>query len=99
MSKVVIMTSGRTLKRNAPRRRKSPSAFALTEAEVRDIKLWFGWGSIYGYPTSPRDYLREALKPSNISEFLAMPRSKRKAILRFVIDEHARRFALEQATP
>jgi hypothetical protein len=63
----------------------------LTDAERRDIMLWFGWGSILEYPTGPRDYLREALKPERRVEFLAMARQKRRAILRFVIDEHARR--------
>jgi hypothetical protein len=63
----------------------------LSDREQGDIKLWFGWGSILGYPTGPRDYLREALKSAHRAEFLAMARPKRKAILRFVIAEHARR--------
>jgi len=63
----------------------------LTDAETRDIQLWFGWGAVLGYATGPLDYLRDALKPSHRADFLAMPRPKRKAILRFVIDEHARR--------
>lgn len=63
----------------------------LTDDERRDILLWFGWGWLLGYPTSPRAYLREAVKPAHRAELLAMPRPKRKAILRFVIDEHARR--------
>jgi len=52
--------------------------------------LWFGWGTILGYPTGPRSYLKEAMKSRNKSLFLAMPRAKRKAVLRFVMDEHAR---------
>jgi hypothetical protein len=63
----------------------------LTERETGDIMLWFGWGTILGYVTTPRGYLREALKPERRAEFLEMPRPKRRAILRFVIDEHARR--------
>ena len=65
----------------------------LSNQEVRDIKLWFGWGAVLGYPTDPRSYLREALKPANKPLFLAMPRTKRKEILQFVIHEdYVRRF-------
>lgn len=53
--------------------------------------MWFGWGSVLEYPTGPKAYLREALKPERRAEFLSMSRPKRKAILRFVIEEHARR--------
>lgn len=56
--------------------------------------MWFGWGAILGYPTGPRDYLRAMLAPDMRSRFLEQSRPKRKAILRFVIDEHARRTAL-----
>lgn len=63
----------------------------LDDRERGDILLWFGWGARLGYPTGPRSYLREALRPKFKPEFLAMPRAKRKAILRFVIEEHARR--------
>lgn len=63
----------------------------MTEAETGDVKLWFGWGAVLGYPTDPRSYLREAMKPANKSLFLAMARNKRKHILRFVIEEHERR--------
>jgi hypothetical protein len=63
----------------------------LTSAETREIRLWFGWGAILGYATDPHSYLRDALKPSHRAEFLAMARPKRKAVLRFVIEEHARR--------
>jgi hypothetical protein len=64
---------------------------ALTENEKRDIKLWFAWGSIYEYPTGPKAYLKMAMKPERKAEFLAMARPKRKAILRFVIEESNRR--------
>jgi hypothetical protein len=64
---------------------------ALTDAERRDVLLWFGWGSVLGYETTPRAYLREAMKHKAL--FLAMSRDKRKAILRFVIEESARRQA------
>jgi hypothetical protein len=74
-----------------PRRVKANDPAALTDAERRDIMLWFGWGSILDYPTGPLDYLRDALKPSHRADFLAMPRPKRKAILRFIIAEHGRR--------
>lgn len=63
----------------------------LSEGEARDVKLWFGWGAVLGYPTNPKAYLREALKPANRALFLAMPRTKRKAALRYVIEEHERR--------
>ena len=63
----------------------------LTAAEIGDIKLWFGWGAVLGYPTDPHSYLREALQPKFKAEFLAMPRVKRKEILLFIIDEHKRR--------
>lgn len=63
----------------------------LTKDEERDIRLWFGWGAIYGYPTGPRAYLREALRPDRKAAFLSMSRGKRRAILRFVIDESERR--------
>lgn len=63
----------------------------LSDAETRDILLWFGWGNILHYPTGPRDYLRAALKPERKEEFLSMTRPKRKAILGFVIAEHNRR--------
>lgn len=72
-------------------RRTKKAVPLLNDAERRDICLWFGWGAVLGYPTGPLNYLREALKPERRAEFLAMPRPKRKAILRFVIDEHARR--------
>lgn len=71
--------------------RKPRAAPLLNDAEQRDIGLWFGWGAILNYPTGPRAYLREALKPERRAEFLEMPRPKRKAILRFVIAEHLRR--------
>lgn len=64
----------------------------LTDAEKRDILLWFGWGAIFGYPTSPRSYLRSMLAPDMRARFLEQPRDLRRAILRFVIDEHARRY-------
>jgi hypothetical protein len=64
---------------------------ALTDAERRDVLLWFGWGTILEYETTPRAYLREAMKHKAL--FLAMSRDKRKAILRFVIEESARRQA------
>lgn len=67
---------------------------ALTDREEGDIRLWFGWGTILGYPTDPRSYLREAMQPKFKAEFLAMPRARRKEILRFVIDEHGRRLKL-----
>ncbi len=79
------------MSRNSKPRGGDPAA--LTDRERGDICLWFGWGSVMRYPTAPQDYLREALKPTNRAEFLAMPRPKRKAILRFVIEEHARRNA------
>lgn len=63
----------------------------LSDAETRDILLWFGWGNMLHYPTGPRDYLRAALKPERREEFLLMARPKRKAILGFVIAEHKRR--------
>ena len=37
----------------------------LSSEEKRDIMLWFGWGAVLGYPTGPRAYLREAMKPDN----------------------------------
>ena len=61
--------------------------------------LWFGWGAILGYPTSPRDYFREAMKPSNRPLFFAMPRAKRRDILRFIINEHERRSQLRSWEP
>jgi hypothetical protein len=66
-------------------------AAALTDSEQRDVMLWFGWGAILEYETTPRAYLREAMKHKAL--FLAMTRDKRKAILRFVIEESARRQA------
>ena len=63
----------------------------LTDRERGDIMLWFGWGAILGYPTDPKSYLREALKPENRKLFFDMPRAKRKDVLRFVIEEHGRR--------
>lgn len=63
----------------------------LNKDEERDIRLWFGWGAIYDYPTGPRAYLKAALAPHRKAEFLSIPRPKRKAILRFVIDETERR--------
>ena len=66
----------------------------LSQPEQRDILLWFGWSALLGYSTDPRSYLREALKPANRALLLEMPRAKRKAILRFVIDEHQRRLKL-----
>ena len=76
-----------------PDRKRRPEKVVplLSDGERRDVCLWFGWGAILGYPTGPLDYLREALKPERRAEFLSMPRPKRKAILRFVIDEHVRR--------
>lgn len=71
------------------RTRKPKIVTLLNDAEKRDIKLWFAWGNIYDYPTSPRDYLRAMLKPDMRARFLEQPRAKRKAILRFVIEEHA----------
>lgn len=68
-------------------------ADGLTDRERLDVRLWFGWGAMLGYDTSPRGYLREAVKPANKPFLLAMPRDKRKAVLRFVIAEHARRQA------
>ncbi len=83
---------------SAPKRSMKPQREAggskgeiLTDVEARDIRLWFGWGTVLGYATGPRDYLRDALKPANRALFLAMPRLKRKAILRFIVNEHARR--------
>lgn len=38
-------------------RLKADAPDALTDAETRDIRLWFGWGVILDYPTSPVDYL------------------------------------------
>jgi len=73
---------------------KPPLLPSLNDAERRDIMLWFGWGAMLGYPTGPCDYLREALKPRHRAEFLVMTRPKRKAILRFVVEEHARRTSL-----
>lgn len=58
----------------------------LSDREIGDIKLWFGWGRVLGYPTKPKDYLRHALKYK--AEFLAMPREKRKAILKYIIEEN-----------
>ena len=63
----------------------------LTAEEICDIRLWFGWGVILEYPTTPKAYLKEALKPSNRKLFLEMSRDKRKAVLRFVIEECNRR--------
>lgn len=65
----------------------------LTDAEKRDIVLWFAWGGILDYPTDPRSYLSEMLRPATRARFLEQPRDLRRAILRFVIDEHARRAA------
>lgn len=62
----------------------------LSQPEARDILLWFGWGAILGYPTDPRSYLRTSLRDHK-PELMKMPRTKRKEILQFVIDEHARR--------
>lgn len=59
----------------------------LTNEEIRDIRLWLGWGLILGYPTDPKAYLKEAIKSKNRAEFLKIPRSKRKSILRFIIKE------------
>lgn len=79
-------------------KRKSLPTTLLTEDERRDICLWFGWGSIIGYPTGPRAFLREALKTAERrAEFLGMSRPKRKAILNFVIAEHKRRSAMVEA--
>jgi hypothetical protein len=66
---------------------------------MRDIKLWFGWGSILRYPTGPKDYLREMMKPDTRPRFLEQPRRKRKAILRFVIEENDRRSKAREADP
>ena len=74
------------MKRN---KREGGCDAALTDIERRDILLWFGWGAVLGYGTTPRAYLREAMKHKAL--FLAMTRDKRKAILRFVIEEAARR--------
>lgn len=73
------------------RRKTAPDA--LTDAETRDIRLWFGWGVILDYPTDPCAYLRAMMKPDMRARFLEQPRPKRKAILRFVIAEHAQRSA------
>lgn len=56
----------------------------LSNEEIRDIKLWFGWGKVLEYPTKPKDYLRHALKYKK--EFLAIPREKRKEILKYIVD-------------
>ena len=64
----------------------------LSFKEKNEIKLWFGWGSLLGYPTGPKDYLRESLR-SHRATFLAMPRDLRKLILGFVIEESNRRAA------
>jgi hypothetical protein len=56
----------------------------LGEDEIRDIKLWFGWGKVLEYSTKPKDYLRHAMKHN--ADFLAMPRAKRKEILKYIID-------------
>lgn len=63
----------------------------LSAEEKRDVLLWFGWGIVLGYPTTPKAYLKEALKVSNKKLFLEMSRDKRKAILNFVIEECNRR--------
>jgi hypothetical protein len=55
----------------------------LSDDEVRDIKLWLGWGMVLHFPTKPKDYLRHAMKHK--SDFLAIPRQKRKEILRYII--------------
>ena len=73
---------------NTPQKSKPPVC-PLTEPEIKDIRLWFGWGEVLGYSTSPREYLRSALR--NRSVFLGIPRPKRRAMLQFVIKEHARR--------
>lgn len=62
----------------------------LSQPEKRDIMLWFGWGAMLGYPTDLRSYLRTSLREHKFL-FITMPRAKRKEILRFVIEEHARR--------
>lgn len=72
------------------------TAHKLSDVEIRDIRLWFGWGAVLGYHTGPRAYLREAMKPDNKRLFLAMPRAQRKAILWFVIEEYERRSKIIQ---
>ena len=67
----------------------NPPVHQLTRDEVRDIRLWFGWGAVLGYSTCPKEYLRSAIR--NKPVFLAIPRAKRRAMLLFVIKEHARR--------
>jgi len=57
----------------------------LGEDEIRDIKLWFGWGRVLDFPTKPKDYLRHAMKHK--VDFLAMPRAKRKEILKYIIEQ------------
>ncbi len=57
----------------------------LGEDEIRDIKLWFGWGRVLNFPTKPKDYLRDAMKHK--ADFLAIPRAKRKEILKYVIEQ------------
>lgn len=79
-------------------KRKSLPAPLLTEDEMLDICLWFGLGSILGYPTGLRAFLREAIKTAERrAEFLGMSRPKRRAILNFVIAEHKRRSAMVEA--
>lgn len=73
------------------RKKKGGESPLLSNDESRDILLWFGWGSILNYPTSHRDYLRAMLQPDMRARFLEQPRAKRKAILRFVIEENIRR--------
>lgn len=65
----------------------------LSHKEKNEIKLWFGWGSLLGFPTGPKAYLKDSMKPGNKKLFLEMPRDLRKAVLRFVIDESNRRAA------
>ena len=75
------------------RPRRYRNDYKLNADERRDILLWFGWGALLDYPTTHRDYLRAMLRPDMRAAFLAQPRPLRRAILRFVIDEHARRHA------
>jgi hypothetical protein len=79
------MKKSKKVRGNTPRQ--------LTPDEIRDIKLWFGWGSILKYPTGPRDYLRSMLAADMRTRFLQQPRELRRLILRFVIDESNQRQA------